>query len=185
MLHRPSAFYTSENLPDHHALHQAPTGCVAVPFQWDVSVYPNYELACRCCYDDCPFRSIPQHSITNDTLSIPLQTGLLARCETVYYRGLDSPAPRYRPLISLTPPQALIIGEMGGAPRNPAPRNHLLVWIVKPSGCHCTDAFGGTNIVECRPPLWSTFPFSNIGKCRECFVAMRPQGRGPGVGKRL
>ena len=31
------------------------------------------------------------------------------------------------------------IREMGGAPRNPAPRNHLLVWIVKPSGCHCTD----------------------------------------------
>ena len=29
--------------------------------------------------------------------------------------------------------------EMGGAPRNPAPKNHLLVSIVKPSGCHCTD----------------------------------------------
>ena len=29
--------------------------------------------------------------------------------------------------------------EVGGAPRNPAPRNHLLVWIVRPSGCHCTD----------------------------------------------
>ena len=24
--------------------------------------------------------------------------------------------------------------EMGGAPRNPAPGNHFLVWIVKPSG---------------------------------------------------
>ena len=23
------------------------------------------------------------------------------------------------------------VREMGGAPRNPAPRNHLLVWIVK------------------------------------------------------
>ena len=32
---------------------------------------------------------------------------------------------------------------MGGAPRNPAPRNHFLVRIVEPSGCHCTDAFGG------------------------------------------
>ena len=32
-----------------------------------------------------------------------------------------------------------IYNEMGGAPRNPAPRNHLFVWIVKPSGCHCTD----------------------------------------------
>ena len=31
------------------------------------------------------------------------------------------------------------IREMGGAPRNLAPRNNLLVWIVKPSGCHCTD----------------------------------------------
>ena len=33
-----------------------------------------------------------------------------------------------------------ILREMGGAPRNPAPRNHLWVWIVKPSGCHCIDA---------------------------------------------
>ena len=24
------------------------------------------------------------------------------------------------------------VREMGGAPRNPAPRNHFLVWIVKP-----------------------------------------------------
>ena len=29
--------------------------------------------------------------------------------------------------------------EMGGAPWNLAPRNHFLVWIVKPSGCLCTD----------------------------------------------
>ena len=28
---------------------------------------------------------------------------------------------------------------MGGAPRNPAPRNHLLVRIVKPSGYRCAD----------------------------------------------
>ena len=26
--------------------------------------------------------------------------------------------------------------DMGGAPRNPAPRNHFLVWIVKSPGCH-------------------------------------------------
>ena len=32
---------------------------------------------------------------------------------------------------------------MGGAPRNPAPRNHLHVRIVKSLGCHCTDALGG------------------------------------------
>ena len=35
--------------------------------------------------------------------------------------------------------------EMGGASRNPAPRSHFLVWIVKPSGCHCTDALVETN----------------------------------------
>ena len=35
------------------------------------------------------------------------------------------------------------IRERGSAPRNPAPRNHFLVWIVQPSGCQCTDAFGG------------------------------------------
>ena len=29
--------------------------------------------------------------------------------------------------------------ETGGAPGNPAPRKHFLVWIVKPAGCHCTD----------------------------------------------
>ena len=45
------------------------------------------------------------------------------------------------------------IREMGGAPRNPAPRNHFSARIVKPSGCHCTDAFGARNIVECRHPL--------------------------------
>ena len=33
--------------------------------------------------------------------------------------------------------------EMGGVPRNPASRNHFLVRIFKPSGCHCTDASGG------------------------------------------
>ena len=35
--------------------------------------------------------------------------------------------------------QMLELREMGGAPRNPAPGNHFLVRIVKPSGCHCTD----------------------------------------------
>ena len=37
------------------------------------------------------------------------------------------------------PSRARPIREMGGAPRNLAPRNHLLAWIVKPSGRHCTD----------------------------------------------
>ena len=54
----------------------------------------------------------------------------------------------------------LSVREMGGAPRKPAPRNHLLVGIAKPSGCHCTDALGGKDIAECRhllgaPPLFS------------------------------
>ena len=31
------------------------------------------------------------------------------------------------------------IREMGVAARNLAPWNHILGWIVKPSGCHCTD----------------------------------------------
>ena len=31
------------------------------------------------------------------------------------------------------------IREMGGASRNPAPRNHFLMQIVKPPGCHDTD----------------------------------------------
>ena len=34
---------------------------------------------------------------------------------------------------------ASVIRDMGGAPRNPAPRNNYLVWIVQPSGCHCKD----------------------------------------------
>ena len=59
---------------------------------------------------------------------------------------------------------------MGGVPRNPAPRNHFLAWIVRPSGCHPlhrlaldTQSFhsGLTNIVECRPPLRSASPFSD------------------------
>ena len=51
---------------------------------------------------------------------------------------------------------------MGGVPRNPAPRHHfLLVWIVKPSGCHCTDAFGGNKYRRVPTPLKSTSPFSD------------------------
>ena len=52
--------------------------------------------------------------------------------------------------------------EMRGAPGNPAPRNHLLVWIVKPSGCHCTDAFGGKESRRMPTPLRSTSPFSDV-----------------------
>ena len=59
---------------------------------------------------------------------------------------------------------------MGGAPRNPAPRNHFLVRIVKPSGCHCTDGHltSGvfTEVQKCRrvpTTLRSTCPFSDCG----------------------
>ena len=52
------------------------------------------------------------------------------------------------------------IREMGGAPRNPAPRNHFLARIVKPAGCHCTDAFGGKRNRGVPTPLRSTSPFS-------------------------
>ena len=43
--------------------------------------------------------------------------------------------------------------EMRGAPGNPAPRSHFLAWLVKPQGCHCTDALGGEKVAERRPPL--------------------------------
>ena len=43
-------------------------------------------------------------------------------------------------------PDCSDLREMGGAPRNLAPRNHFLVRIVKPSDCHCTD-WHFTNIV--------------------------------------
>ena len=61
---------------------------------------------------------------------------------------------------------------MGGAPRNPAPRNHFLVCIVKLSGCHCTDAFDGNkqNIVECRP-LLGALPLclSNVDNSKQAW----------------
>ena len=62
------------------------------------------------------------------------------------------------PLIST----ASQLSEMGGAPRHPAPWNHLFVWvrIVKPSGCHCTDALGGTEYRRVPTPLRSTSPLS-------------------------
>ena len=50
--------------------------------------------------------------------------------------------------------------EMGGAPRNPAPTNHFLVWIVKPSGWRCADALGGKAYRRVPTPPRSTFPFS-------------------------
>ena len=43
------------------------------------------------------------------------------------------------PLKSIMLVRRLTVREMGGAPRNLAPRNHFSVRIVRPSGCHCTD----------------------------------------------
>ena len=43
--------------------------------------------------------------------------------------------------------------EVGGAPMIQAPRNHFLVWIVKPSGRHCTDALGGKTYRRVPTPL--------------------------------
>ena len=53
------------------------------------------------------------------------------------------------------------IREMGGAPRNPAPGNHFLAWIVKLSGCHRTGAFGEHKYRRVPTPLRSNFPFSD------------------------
>ena len=40
-----------------------------------------------------------------------------------------------------------VLREMGGAPRNRAPRNDFLVWIVKTSGCHSTDGHLTSRVV--------------------------------------
>ena len=61
--------------------------------------------------------------------------------------------------------------EMGGAPRNPAPRSHFLVWIVKPSGRHCTEGHLTSRVFtedrkissECRPPLGALPPSPTSG----------------------
>ena len=84
-----------------------------------------------------------------------------------------------------------LIREIGAAPRNPAPRIHFFVWIVKPSGCHCTDghltsrAFieDQKHIVECRPPL-GALPLSDSRiRLGQGALAVRPaQRRHPGPG---
>ena len=51
------------------------------------------------------------------------------------------------------------VREMGGAPRNPAPRNRFLVWIVKPSGRHCTDGHLTSRVLtESQHISYSTDP---------------------------
>ena len=61
---------------------------------------------------------------------------------------------------------------MGGAPRNPAPRNHFSVRIVKSPGCHCTDALGGTGYRRVPTHLGSTSPFSEAGAPICMYVCM-------------
>ena len=79
------------------------------------------------------------------------------------------------PLVHLAPLRQEFLREMVGAPKNPAPSHHFWVWIVKPSGCHCTDAFGGQNIVECRP-LIGALPFSHNFACRISRMAHTVRG---------
>ena len=57
---------------------------------------------------------------------------------------------------------------MGGIPGNPAPRNHFLVRIVKPSSCHSTDAFGGNKYRRVTTPLRSTSPVSDKSTLHPC-----------------
>ena len=71
-----------------------------------------------------------------------------------------APAARRRPRRGRNAPVGAILPylrEMGGAPRNPAPRNHFLAWIVKSPGCHCTDAFDAQQ----TPPLLGWHYLSN------------------------
>ena len=62
--------------------------------------------------------------------------------------------------------------EMGGAPRNPAPRNHFSAWIVEPSGCHCTDAIGGERYRRVPTPLRTTSPFSDLGADLSIYLSI-------------
>ena len=78
---------------------------------------------------------------------------------------------------------------MGGAPRNPAPRN-LLVWIVERAGCHCTDGHLTSRVFtedqkyrRVLTPLRSTSPFSEGGflpahaRCGRCVSGCRGSRR--------
>ena len=71
------------------------------------------------------------------------------------------------------------IREMGGAPRNPAPRKHFLVWIFKPSGCHCTDALGGKTYRRVPTPPRSCSLLSDSSRGRAQANRCSPPGRGP------
>ena len=73
------------------------------------------------------------------------------------------------------------IREMGGVPRNLAHGNHLLVWIVKPSGCHSqmgacrAESSPRTNTNRRVPtPLWSTSPFLEWHYLSNATCLIRP-----------
>ena len=76
-----------------------------------------------------------------------------------------------------------LLRETGGAPRNSAPRNHFLAWTVKPSGCHCTDTFGGEKRRRVPIPLRSTSPFSDLHLCTAALdqSVMRRSPISPGL----
>ena len=50
-------------------------------------------------------------------------------------------------------PQRCTLGEMGGAPRNPAPRNHFWCGLSNHQAATAQMHLVGKKIVECRPPL--------------------------------
>ena len=71
-------------------------------------------------------------------------------------------------------------GEMRGAPGSPAAGNHFLVWIVKPSGCHCTDGHLTSRVLteeqttyrRVPNPLRSMSPFTSV-----CWAVERDSRR--------
>ena len=80
--------------------------------------------------------------------------------------------------------------EMGGAPRNPAPLNHFSVWIVKPSGYHCTDGHLTSRVFtedqqispsadppEEHLPFLSSLDIPGCGWGEDRFAAEKPAGR--------
>ena len=67
-----------------------------------------------------------------------------------------------------------VLRQMGGAPRNPALRNHFFVRTVKPSGCHCADAFRGKKCRRVPTPPRDTSPFSDVRGASACDELWTP-----------
>ena len=105
-------------------------------------------------------------------------------------QGQDRRVQRLREAVQCVRGSEPIPREMGGAPRNPAPRNHLLVWIGIPSGCRCTDTFGENKYRRVPTPLRSTSPFSDsqgrpclhsVSGCQAELLSCRNSTRAPGA----